>query len=109
MSSFAGTAALTRLALRRDRVVLVVFVLVLVVMVAASASATVKLYPTEASRVKAAAAIASSTATLAMYGPIYDTTSVGALSTFKMGIMGAVAVAILALFVVVRHTRAEEE
>ena len=109
MSSFAGTAALTRLALRRDRVVLVVFVLVIVVMVAASASATVKLYPTEASRANAAAAIDSSTATLAMYGPIYDKTSVGALSTFKMGIMGAVAVAILALFVVVRHTRAEEE
>ena len=28
---------------------------------------------------------------------------------FKMGIIGAVAVAVLALFVVVRHTRAEEE
>ena len=109
MSSLAGTGALARLALRRDRVVLAVFVLVLVVMVAASASATVKLYPTEASRANAAAAIDSSTATLAMYGPIYDTTSVGALSTFKMGIMGAVAVAILALFVVVRHTRSEEE
>jgi ABC-2 type transport system permease protein len=109
VSSLAGTAALARLALRRDRVVLVVFVLVLVVMVAASASATVKLYPTEASRVNAAAAIDSSSAALAMYGPIHDKTSIGALSTFKMGMMGAVAVAILALFVVVRHTRAEEE
>jgi ABC-2 type transport system permease protein len=109
VSSLAGTAALVRLALRRDRVVLAVFVVVLVALVAASASATVKLCPTEASRVKAAAAINGSTATRAMYGPIYEEMSVGALSTFKMGIMGAVAVAILALFLVVRHTRTEEE
>ena len=45
MSSLAGTAALVRLALRRDRIVLAVFVVVLVVLVAASASATVGLYP----------------------------------------------------------------
>ncbi len=109
MSSLAGTTALIRLALRRDRIVLVVFIVVLVVMVAASASATVKLYPSEASRVAAAGAVNSSTATLAMYGPIHDATSIGALSTFKMGIMGAVAVAVLALFLVVRHTRTEEE
>ena len=44
-----------------------------------------------------------------MYGPIHDETSIGALSTFKMGMMGAVAVAVLALFIVVRHTRTEEE
>ena len=109
MSSLAGTAALVRLALRRDRIVLVVFVVVLVVMVAASASATVKLYPSGVSRVEAAGAVNSSTATLAMYGPIHDATSIGALSTFKVGIMGAVAVAVLALFLVVRHTRTEEE
>ena len=109
MSALAGTAALVRLALRRDRVVLPAFIVILVVMVAASASATVKLYPDEASRVKIAAAVNSVTSTLAMYGPIHDETSSGALATFKMGIMGAVAVAVLALFLVVRHTRAEEE
>lgn len=109
MSSLAGTAALVRLALRRDRVVLGVFVVGLAVMVAASASATVGLYPDTASRVEAAAAVNSATSTLAMFGPIHDETSIGALSTFKMGIMGAVAVAVLALFIVVRHTRTEEE
>ena len=78
-------------------------------MVAASASATVELYPDDASRVQAAVAINSTTSTLALYGPIHDETSIGALSTFKMGIMGAIAVAVLALFLVVRHTRTEEE
>ena len=45
MSSFAGTAALTRLALRRDRVVLVVFVLVLVVMVAGLVAFVARRWP----------------------------------------------------------------
>jgi len=109
VSALAGTAALVRLALRRDRIVLPVFIVLLVVMVAASASATVKVYPDEASRVQAAVAINNTTSTLALYGPIHDESSIGAISTFKMGIMGAIAVAILALFLVVRHTRAEEE
>ncbi len=109
MSSLAGVAALVRLALRRDRVVLPVFVVLLAVMVAASASATVKVYPDEASRRQAAAAVNATASTLALYGPIRDETSIGALSTFKVGIMGAIAVAVLALFLVVRHTRAEEE
>ena len=109
MSALAGTGALVRLALRRDRVVLPVFIVLLVVMVAASASATVEFYPDEASRVQAAVAINNTTSTLVLYGPIHDETSIGAISTFKMGIMGAIAVAILALFLVVRHTRAEEE
>ena len=109
MSSLAGTGALVRLALRRDRVILGVFIVLLVVMVAASASATAKLYPDNASRVGLAAAINGATSALAMYGPIHDETSIGALATFKMGIFGAIAVAILALFIVVRHTRTEEE
>lgn len=109
MSSLVGSAALARLALRRDRSILAAVIVILVVIVAASASATVKLYPDNASRVKAAAAVNSSTSTLAMYGPIHDETSIGALATFKMGMIGAVAVAMLALFLVVRHTRTEEE
>ncbi|MHB9115382.1 MAG: ABC transporter permease [Thermoleophilia bacterium] len=109
MSSLVGTAALVRLALRRDRIILPVFIIILAVMVAASAYATAELYPTVASRVEAAAVINTATSTLAMFGPIHDETSVGALSTFKMGIMGAIAVAVLALIIVVRHTRAEEE
>ena len=109
MSSLAGTTALVRLALRRDRLILAAVIVVLVVMVAASAYATAKLYPDNASRLQAAVAVNGTTSTLALYGPIHDETSLGALATFKMGIMGAVAVAVLALFLVVRHTRSEEE
>ena len=109
MSLLAGTAALVRLALRRDRVILVASVATLVVMVAAAAAATVGLYPDVQARVQAGVAVNSMTSTLFMFGPIHDETSLGALSTFKMGIIGAVAVAVLCLFLVVRHTRTEEE
>jgi ABC-2 type transport system permease protein len=109
VSSFAGTANLVRLALRRDRIILAAFVVILVAVVAASASATVGLYPDAASRVRTAAAVNSATSALALYGPIHDESSIGALATFKMGMLGALAVAVLALFIVVRHTRTEEE
>lgn len=109
MSSLAGTRALVRLALRRDRVILPVFLGVVVLMVASGASATIALYPDAASRSQAATLINSAASTLAMYGPIHDPNSIGALATFKLGIMGVLAVAVFAARIVVRHTRAEEE
>ncbi len=109
MTSLAGTGSLMRLAVRRDRVILAAFVGVLVLSVAASAYATIELYPDAAAQAQAVAAINGATSTLALYGPIHDQTSLGALSTFKVGMMGAVAVCVLTLFLVVRHTRTEEE
>jgi len=109
VSSFAGTRALVRLALRRDRVILPVFLAVVVLMVASGASATIALYPDAASRSQAVTLINSAASTLAMYGPIRDPNSIGALSIFKLGMMGVLAVAVFAARIVVRHTRAEEE
>ncbi len=109
MSSFAGTRALVRLALRRDRVAVPVFIGVIVLMVTFGASATIDLYPTLAERIQAATVINTATSTLAMFGPIHDPTSIGALSIFKTGTMCVLAVAIFGARIVVRHTRAEEE
>ena len=55
--SFAGTATLVRLALRRDRVMMPVWIVVFVLMAVGSAQASIELYPDEASRVEAADAI----------------------------------------------------
>ncbi|MFL6118920.1 ABC transporter permease [Actinophytocola sp.] len=106
---FAGTGALLRLAARRDRVVATVWILVFVVMAASSSSATQDLYTTAESRVRAANAVNNTPATVALYGRVFDPTSVGAVSLIKLGAMGAALVALLAIFTVVRHTRAEEE
>ncbi len=109
MSALTGTWELVRLAVRRDRVMLPVWLAVFVLTAASSASATVGLYPSVSSRVEAAAGINDIPSLVALYGRIYDPTSLGALSMIKLSAMGAALVAVLAIIVAVRHTRAEEE
>lgn len=106
---FAGALALTRLALRRDRVLIPVWLAVFVATAAGTAASTLDVYPTESSRRGMAASI-NATATLrALYGPVFDEGSTGAVVLFKVGTFGAALVALLAIVLTVRHTRAEEE
>src|SRR4051794_31491561 len=109
MNEFAGTSTLVRLALRRDRVLLPIWIIVFVSMAAGSAKASIDLYPDVAERVSAANTSNSSAALVFLYGRIFDTTSLGALSLFKLTSFGALLVALLAAMLVVRHTRTEEE
>ena len=105
----AGTALLTRLALRRDRVVASVSIAALVLLSFASAAATAGLYGDEAARVRAAEAINGSPAIVALYGPILDVRSEGELAMTKMTVLYAVLLAALFIVLVRRHTRVEEE
>jgi ABC-2 type transport system permease protein len=109
VNPFSGTGSLTRLALRRDRTLLAAYVAALVLVAAVSAQATVDLYPSLPSRVAAADAVNRSQALVALYGRVYDPTSIGALSMIKTGGLGAVFVSMLTVVLVVRHTRADEE
>lgn len=109
MSATAGAGILVRLGLRRDRIRLLVWVAVFALLAAGTAGATVDLYPTVASRVEAATAINNSPALVALYGPILDPRSLGALSLLKLVNLGAALVAVLTAMTTVRHTRAEEE
>lgn len=106
---FAGTGILLRLAVRRDRIIASIWILLFVIMAASSSSASQDLYNTLESRVRAGNAVNNTPATLALYGRVFDPTSLGAVSLIKMGAMGAALVALVAIFTVVRHTRAEEE
>lgn len=106
---FAGTWSLLRFALRRDRILLPAWVVGLAAMVAFSVAATKDLYPTIQSRVEASDAINATAALVALYGRVYDPTSLGALSLIKMTAFGAALVSIVFVFLVVRHTRSEEE
>jgi len=109
VSRYAGTPGLTRAALRRDRVLLAVWVAVLTAVVYASAAATADLYPSLAQRVAAARAINASDAIVVLYGPILDVRSLGELAMTKLTVLYAVAVALLVLVLVRRHTRGDEE
>ncbi len=106
---FEGTGALVRLGLRRDRILLPAWISLLVLTVVGSAGAVEGLYPTEASRIEAANAVNDSAALVAMFGRIYDPTSVGAIAMVKMTAFGGAAVALVAAMITVRHSRSEEE
>lgn len=106
---FVGTGALLRLALRRDRVVATTWILIFVLMAAGSAGAVAGLYPDDAARVSAAAGINNTPAMVALYGRVYDPTSLGAVGLIKLVAFGAAFVALVCMFTVVRHTRSEEE
>lgn len=109
MTRFANTGRLTRLALRRDRLMIAAWTGVFMMMAGVSARGTVGLYPTIESRVAAADTINNARALIALYGRIYDPTSLGAVAMIKMGGLGSVFVALLAIAIVTRHTRADEE
>lgn len=106
---FTGWSALTRLALRRDRVLVPVWLAVFVLTAWSTAASTLGVYTTADSRRTMAATINATTTLRALYGPVFDEGSEGAVVLFKVGTFGAALVALLGIVLAVRHTRAEEE
>jgi ABC-2 type transport system permease protein len=104
-----GTRELVRLALRRDRILLPAWITAFVLLAVTSAAATRDLFPTVDSVVQAASLMNGTPALVAVYGHIYDLTSIGALAMLKALGTGSVVIAIFSIVLVVRHTRAEEE
>ncbi|HTJ32339.1 MAG TPA: ABC transporter permease [Dactylosporangium sp.] len=107
MTSLTGTRALTRLALRLDRVRLTVWVLGLAVMPMGTAANYQKLYPTEAD-LQAVKGVLTNPSLVALSGPLFDV-SIGGLTAWKIGITEFILIGLMSLLTVVRHTRTEEE
>jgi len=104
-----GLGLLTRFSLRRSRVLIGAWTAVLAVMCYASAASINSLYASPADRVAAAESINASSALVALYGPILDTQSLGELAMTKTTVTYAVLVMAVAIALVRRHTRVEEE
>ncbi|MGW1927708.1 ABC transporter permease, partial [Streptomyces massasporeus] len=104
----AGTGTLTRLALRRDRLMIPLWALVTGGLVASGAGSLEGLYGTAAERAEAAASMTANSSMRALYGPVFDD-SLGGLVAWRFGTFAAVLAAVASLIVVVRHTREEEE
>ena len=103
-----GALALSRLALRRDRIVLPVWVVGFGLMMWAVVASVQGLYPTAEERAGAAAFAAGSVVARAFDGPAAGT-SLGALSLMESYVLLAVLIGLMATFSVVRHTRQNEE
>ncbi|TGA92586.1 ABC transporter permease, partial [Streptomyces sp. MZ04] len=104
----AGTGALLRLALRRDRVMMPVWVFVVSVMVLSMPGSLESVYGTAAERADAMESMNANSSMRAMYGPVFGD-SIGALSAWRIGVYAGVLAAVMSLIIVVRHTREEEE
>lgn len=106
--NLAGTRPLTRLALRRDRLILPLWVLVTGGLVASGVGSLEGLYGTQAQRTELAASMTANSSMRSLYGPVFGD-SLGGLVAWRFGTFAAVLAAVMSLIIVVRHTREEEE
>jgi ABC-2 type transport system permease protein len=104
-----GTWTMVRFILRRDRVRLPVWIVGIVLLVLSTAASIGDLYPTQADLDTAAATASDNGALLALQGPDYGLDTLGGQVVFNMGAFGYVVVALMGMFLVGRHTRADEE
>lgn len=109
MNAVVGANALVKLGFRRDRIILPVWLYALLALSLGSAWSIRGLYPTVQSRVSFGTALTGNPALRAFTGPIFDATTVGGLTAWRMATLGGVLLGLMNIFTVVRHTRAEEE
>jgi len=107
-SPLAGTGALARLAFRRDRIMLPAWVYVITAAIASNSYSLNKLYPTAAARAELAASGGHNPALVFLYGRMWGD-SLGAVSAWRYGVWAAIFASLMSIFLVIRHTRADEE
>jgi ABC-2 type transport system permease protein len=108
VSTLAGTSQLIGLILKRDRGRLIAWILVLAGFPIITANALLELYGASSARAGLITTFGSNPAYSALLGPIYDS-SIGALTAWRIGVIGSVLIGLMAILIVIRHTRDEEE
>ena len=104
-----ATARLLRFHLRRDRLMLLWWIAGAVLLYWSQAVSVEGLYPTQAEFDRAAASMADNAAFIAMAGPARALNTVGGQVAWQASAFGAIVAGLLSMFLVGRHTRAEEE
>ncbi|MGH2444670.1 MAG: ABC transporter permease [Candidatus Limnocylindria bacterium] len=104
-----GTGSLIRLILRRDRIRVPIWIFAIVAIVFASASAVADLYSTPEQIASYATTLGTSPAAIALAGPPFGLDQIGGIVVYETGITAMIGIALMSIFLVNRHTRAEEE
>lgn len=104
-----GSGALFRFALRRDRVRLPLWVVLLALLVMGTAASWDRLYPTPGDRVQLLAILSGNPALAALLGPLSNPLSTGALTAWRISSGVLLVLALVNVFTLTRHVRAEEE
>ena len=107
---FANSGTIVKFIFRRERLISAVWILSLVLFSMAVAPAMSNMFPDAASRNQFASSF-NNPIMIAMMGPIYgaDNYTAGAMYGGMMLLWYSIAVAVMNIFFVVRHTRADEQ
>ncbi|GED96922.1 ABC transporter permease [Gordonia crocea] len=108
-ASIASVGILTRLNLRRERIIAPVTVVILLATNAATVSSITTLYGTAAERQSLAAGAAANSAFKLLLGPLEHLQSTAAIASWRAGLFMIAATAVCAALMVTRLTRKEEE
>jgi ABC-2 type transport system permease protein len=106
---FTGTRHLVRLILRRDRLRLPLWLIGLGGMIAISAVAVPPIYDTPAKIAGYAAAVGTSPVSYLMSGRQAGIDTIGGIVANEISQVAQLGICLMVMFLVVRHTRAEEE
>jgi ABC-2 type transport system permease protein len=109
VSAFVGTRALVRLILRRDRIRLPVWLVAIIGLVYASADAVQSTYNNPEKVAIYARTVGKSPTSIVMNGPPTAVDTIAGIVIFEINSAAVIATALMAIFLVVRHTRAEEQ
>ena len=104
-----GTAGFVRSFLRRDRWMLMWWILGGLMLYLATVYSVDGLYTTQAEYDAAAASAESNAALIAMAGPARALDTLGGQTAWQTTAFGAIVAALMSMFLIGRHTRAEEE
>ena len=105
----AGTGTLVRFALRRDRLRLPIWIVTGAAMVALQSVSSQTFYDTPQALAAYRASVGSNAATIALAGPPVGLDTVAGAVAFEISAFVILISALMAMFTVGRHTRADEE
>lgn len=109
MRHFAGTAAMVRLVLRRDRVRLPVWIVAILATVFVTVNAVRGAYSTPEQIMSYAMSVGGSPTAVAMAGPPFALDTINGILVYETSILALLAVALMSIFLTVRHTRGDED
>ncbi len=111
MSTLAGTGELLRLVLRLDRVRLPIWIAAILVFIWVSAASVIGLYPDPESIEAYVALVEGNPTLIAVEGPGigFESPNVGVVLVNETTTWATIALSLMAVFLVVRHTRTEED
>ncbi|HET9499694.1 MAG TPA: polyketide antibiotic transporter [Marmoricola sp.] len=109
MKALTGTGVFVRAFVRRDRWLVLWFTVGITLLYWSQAASVRGLYSSQAEFDRAAASMEHNAAFIAMAGPPRALNTEGGQVTWQASAFGAIAIGLMVMFLVGRHTRAEEE